>query len=398
MPEISFNPWDPEFRANPYPFYTLLRQGPPLLLEFPQAFVAFVTRYDDVDALLDDTETLSNVRMLPRETLMAGPFGGAQTMLTSDPPTHSRLRHLVSRDFTPKRVRDLEPDIRSLTSELLDKVETQKGVFEVMGDLAIPLPVMVIANMLGIDRDHYGIFKAWSDAIVSGNNPNVSGARPFGFHEAVAAIRGYFTAEIEKRRRRPGEDLLSALVAAHDDAEALTEDELLAFVVLLLLAGNETTTTLIGNALLALARNPDQFERLRAEANLMPKAIEEFLRYDGPVQAVLRYTKQNVNLRGTDVPAKTAVFLALASANRDPAQFTDPDTLDLGRSPNNHVAFGHGIHFCLGATLARLEAAIALGAVLERFPRLRLTDPEGRIAYRGSFALRSPDAIQMRVE
>jgi len=395
MAEFSFNPWNPEFRANPYPTYARLRQGPPALLNLGTAQVAFVARYEDVDALLDDTERLSNVRMLPAQMLSAGPFAGAPTMLTSDPPDHTRLRRLVSRDFTPKRIRDLEPQIRTLTGELLDKISPRKGEFEVMAQLAIPLPVMVIANMLGIEPENYETFKRWSDAIVSGNNPNVGGTAPAEFRHAVASMRGYFTAEIEKRRRRPGDDLVSALVAAHDDAEALSEEELLAFVVLLLLAGNETTTTLIGNGLLALVRNRDQLERLRAEPALMPKAIEELLRYDGPVQAVLRFTKQDTNLRGTDVPAKTAVFLALAAANRDPAQFPNPDTLDLERTPNDHVAFGHGIHFCLGAPLARLEASIAIGAVLERFPHLRLAEPTKRIEYRGSFALRSPDAIQM---
>ncbi len=395
MAEFSFNPWDPEFRANPYPAYELLRQGPPHMLQLPRGQLVFVARYEDVDALLDDAENLSNVRMLPREVLLVGPFGGAQTMLTSDPPDHSRLRRLVSRDFTPKRIRDLEPEIRALTGELVNKLSAQNGDFEVMRDLAIPLPVMVISRMLGIEPENYETFKRWSDAIVSGNNPTLGGAASTDFRHAVEAIRGYFTAEIEKRRRQPGEDLVSALVAAHDDDEALTEDELLAFVVLLLLAGNETTTTLIGNGLLALARNRDQLERLRAEPALMPKAIEELLRYDGPVQAVLRFTRQDINLRGTDVPAKTAVFLALAAANRDPAQFAHPDTLDLGRTPNNHVAFGHGIHFCLGAPLARLEAAIAIDAVLERFPRLCLAEPTKRIDYRGSFALRSPDAIRM---
>jgi cytochrome P450 len=398
MTEFLFNPWDPEFRANPYPTYELLREGPPRLLQLPRGQVAFVARYEDVDALLDDVENLSNVRMLPREMLMLGPFGGAQTMLTCDPPDHSRLRRLVSRDFTPKRIRDLEPEIRTLTAELLDKVSARNGEFEVMSDLAIPLPVMVISKMLGIEPENYETFKRWSDAIVSNSSPSVGGSGSTDFYQAVEAIRGYFTVEIEKRRRQPGDDLVSALVAAHDDAEALTEEELLAFVVLLLLAGNETTTTLIGNGLLALARNHGPLERLRNEPALMPKAIEELLRYDGPVQAVLRFTKSDINLCGTDVPAKTGIFLVLASANRDPAQFAEPDKLDLGRTPNNHVAFGHGIHFCLGAPLARLEASIAIGAVLERFPRLRLARPEARIDYRGSFALRSPDAIHMRID
>jgi cytochrome P450 len=391
-----FNPWDAAFRANPYPHYRPLLEGPPRLLSnmVPMALVA---RYDDVVAVLRDHQHFSSVpARTPLIEERIAVFGDAPRVVFSDPPVHTRLRRLVSRAFTPRRIGALEPRIREITGRLLDEVEA-RGRFEVMEDLANPLPVMVIAEMLGVEAERYETFKKWSDTVIEADNTPPGVRLPDSVREAFAAVRSYFGEEIEKRRRRPGDDLVSVLVAARDEAEALTDEELIAFVVLLLLAGNETTTNLIGNGMLALGRHPEQLARLREEPGLMPAAIEEMLRYDGPVQSTVRHPKQNVEVAGVTIAANTFVFVVLAAANRDPAHFKDPDTFDIMRNPDDHVAFGEGIHFCLGAPLARLEGAIAIGSALDRFPRLRLANPQANPGYKGSYFLRGLAALEMAI-
>jgi cytochrome P450 len=391
---VYFNPWDSAFRANPYPHYKPLLAGPPRILDLfgPTAMVA---RYGDVTAVLRDHAHFSSVRPRdPNEPANEGPFAGARTMLFSDPPMHTRLRRLVSRDFTPRRIRELEPRIREIARTLLGSAEHQ-GELDVMSAIANALPVMVIAEMLGVPPDHYPQFKHWSDTVVTGDNTLPGTPLPEEFHTATKALRNYFTDEIERRRKNPGADLVSALVAAHDDAEAMNADELLAFVLLLLLAGNETTTNLIGNGMLALGRNPAQMDLLRQSPELMPRAIEEILRYDGPVQSTIRFTTEDVNVGGTALPARQGCFIILAAANRDPAQFKDPDRFDITREPRDHVALGEGIHFCIGAPLARMEGAIAISAMLERFPRLRLQDAEAPVTYKGSYFLRGLASLTM---
>ncbi len=318
-------------------------------------------------------------------------------MLFSDPPMHTRLRRLVSRDFTPRRIREMEPRIRTIARDLIDAA-SRKGELEVMSGIANALPVMVIAEMLGVPPEHYEQFKHWSDIVVSGDNTLPGSPLPEEFHTATKLLRDYFAEEIERRRRIPGSDLMSALVAAHDDAEALNADELLAFVLLLLLAGNETTTNLIGNGMLALGRNLAQMELLRQGPELMPRAIEEILRYDGPVQSTIRFTIENMNLGGTALPAGLGCFIILAAANRDPAQFVEPDRFDITREPRDHVALGEGIHFCIGAPLARMEGAIAITAMLERFPRLRIKDPAAEVTYKGSYFLRGLSSLIMSID
>jgi cytochrome P450 len=395
--DFYFNPWDGDFRANPYPHYKPLLAGPPRILDLfgPTAMVA---RYADVTAVLHDHARFSSERpRSPFEPPNEGPFAGARTMLFSDPPTHTRLRRLVSRDFTPRRIRDLEPQVREITKNLIDRAE-RRGELDAMSGFANALPVMVIAEMLGVPRDHYEQFKDWSDTVVAGDNTLPGTPLPQQFHAATKALRSYFAAEIERRRKHPGADLVSALVAAHDDAEAMDADELLAFVLLLLLAGNETTTNLIGNGMLALGRNPAQMDLLRQSPELMPRAIEEILRYDGPVQSTVRFTRQDVELGGTELPANLGCFIILAAANRDPAEFDDPDRFDVTREPRRNVAFGEGIHTCIGAPLARLEGAIAIGAMLERFPRLRLKDPAIKPAYKGSYFLRGLESLPLAID
>ena len=395
--DFYFNPWDENFRANPYPHYRPLLAGPPRVLDMGFKF-ALAARYDDVRAILSDHATFSSVQptgMGFDEQNKA--FGEAPTMLGSDPPTQTRLRRLVSRDFTPRRIRELEPRIREIAKNLIDAAE-RKGEFDVMADLANPLPVMVISDLLGVPQEDYHRFKNWSDKIVEADNTLPGMPMPDEIKVAFTELRAYFIAEIARRRKNPGTDLVSALVAAHDEAEALNADELLQFLVLLLLAGNETTTNLIGNGILALGRNPGAMAALRSKPDLMRGAIEEMLRYDGPVQSTFRTATRDTTVGGTPITAGMGVFVIVAAANRDPAHFKDPEKFDITRESNEHMAFGDGIHFCIGAPLARMEGSIAIGAALERFPHLRLKNPDAPLTYKGSYFLRGLCSLDMAVK
>src|SRR5690349_17414749 len=385
--DFYFNPIDLAFRDNPYPHYPKLLEGPPrkFTLFMP---VTLAARYEDCAAILRDHERFSNspprnsvVDMLRKQY---GPFAGAPTMLDSDPPVHTRLRRLVSRAFTPRRVKDMEGRIREIARGLLDSAE-RAGGFDAMTDLANPLPVIVIAEMLGVPPEEHAQFKQWSNGIIEGGQLAFRAAAPGeGLTKSTQELRAYLTAQIERRRREPGEDLITALVHAHDEGGSLDADELLAFVVLLLLAGNETTTNLIGNGLLLLARHPEQQQRLRQSPELLSKAVEEILRYDPPVQMTVRTPIRATEVGGTEITLDSLVFVLIAAANRDPAQFPHPEVFDIGRSPNEHLSFGGGIHFCLGAPLSRLEGAIAIEAVLKKYARLTLAVPDEKLEYRGS--------------
>jgi cytochrome P450 len=392
--QIYFNPWDPEFRANPYPHYGALVASPPLMVQMAPMPVALVARYRDAAAALHDPARFSSVPPPPPPGVYQNPFSSPRNVLNADPPDHTRLRRLISRDFTPRRIREMEPRIRRLAAELLGDA-ARRGEFDLMADFANVLPVKVIADMLGVPREKYATFKDWSDRIIaSGNNPPGAPTTPDQV-AAIDALVDFFREEIEHRRREPGADLVSALVAAHDDAEALSMPEVLSFLALLLIAGNETTTNLIGNGTLALMRNPDQLELLRKQPELLEGAIEEMLRYDGPVQSTARFPSQAVELGGVEIPGGGIVVVVLAAANRDPAQFPDPDRFDITRAPNDHLAFGEGIHFCMGAPLARMEARIAFGEMLVRFPNLRMKEPARPIEYKGSYFLRGLQALAL---
>jgi cytochrome P450 len=253
---------------------------------------------------------------------------------------------------------------------------------------------MVISELLGVPPAEYLQFKRWSDKVIESDNTLPGMPIPDDIKNAFGELKEYFTREIARRRKEPGSDLVSALVA-HQEAEALSADELLQFVVLLLLAGNETTTNLIGNGMLALGRNPEAMAMLRARPELLRPAIEEMLRYDGPVQSTFRVATRDTVVGGTPIAAGMGVFVIVAAANRDPAQFNDPERFDITREPNDHVAFGEGIHFCIGAPLARMEGSIAIASALKRFPELRLKNPGGSLEYKGSYFLRGLASLDM---
>ncbi len=353
---------------NPYPYYKEMRKNYPIYFD-PEMQVWNVFRYEDALEALSNPKVFSSQFIGGRGDDPYSPF--AVSMISSDPPRHRQLRSLVSQAFTPKAVDNLAPRIQEIVREQLDKVSSA-GQMDVIFNLGYPLPVIVIAEMLGIPPEDRDRFKNWSDFIVSmsgtmGGAFGTGDVERFTSSDALLEMGTYFLAIMEQRRRQPSDDLISGLLAAEIDGQHLSEMELLGACFLLLIAGNETTTNLIGNALMTFTEHPQDWERLRAEPALLPSAIEEVLRYRSPVQSVLRYTNVETTLGNQTIPAEEPVKVWIGSANHDEAQFQDPENFDIQRSPNKHIAFGQGIHYCLGAPLARLEARIALGEMLERF-------------------------------
>jgi cytochrome P450 len=314
-----------------------------------------------------------------------GRMGVGNSMIMKDPPEHTRLRNIVSKAFTPRSIAELEPRIREITVSLLDTMGRDE-TFDIVERLAIPLPITVIAEMLGIDPADRTDFKRWSNAII--------GTVPMPPAQLEKEFCGYFERVIDERRAHPRDDLISRLVSL-DETDALTMDELLSFVMLLLVAGNETTTNLIALATLYLSRHQDQRETLTEDVRKIPNAIEEILRYDGPVHMVPpRVSRTDVVLGDVELPAGSWVTAIVAAANRDPERFSEPDTFDITRADaSSHVGFGAGIHFCLGAPLARLEGRIALEEMLTRFPSYRLADPEGPVAFARSSFIRTIERL-----
>ncbi|QFG02736.1 cytochrome P450 [Tepidiforma bonchosmolovskayae] len=349
---------DPAFLENPFPFYELGRAMSPLVL--PDRGLAMVFGYDDCAAILKDWETWSS-RFPPPPDVTDPP---EPTMLNSDPPRHTRLRSLVSQAFTPRMVEQLEPRIREITRELLEPA-LEAGACDLVAALAYPLPVIVIAEILGIPPEDRAQFKEWSDEVVASLGTGLGGGRQVRA-EVFEEMREYFTRMTEERRRHPRNDLITGLVEAEQDGERLTFPDLLQMLILLLVAGNETTTNLISNAMLSFMEHRDELAKVEANPALIPSALEEVLRFNSPVQATARRPTRDVELRGRTIPAGMVTLVWLAAANRDPAQFPEPLRFDVTRSPNRHLAFGMGIHFCLGAPLARLEARVAYEELLGR--------------------------------
>ncbi|WP_437813565.1 cytochrome P450 [Sorangium sp. So ce1078] len=360
-----------EMRRDPYPLYDQMRSSSPVLHVAPLD-LWMIFDFEGVKRALTDHDAFSSA--------VTPPTGKApEWIVFSDPPRHSKLRGIVQRAFTPRSVAALEPRIRELSRELLDQ-RIEHGMMDLAADYAGPLPTMVIAEMIGIPTEDRARFMRWSEAIVNLSHTISGGeeaARVVSEHAAVKEeMRAYLAALLEARRRAPEDDLLTRLVEAEVDGERLNEEELVNFFQFLLAAGTETTTNLIDNAILCLVESPAELSRLRAAPDLVPSAIEEVLRYRSPLQMVFRETRRAVELHGQAIPAGKLVLPVIGSANRDPQQFRDPGRFDIARDPNPHVGFGHGIHFCIGASLARLEAKIALPDLLSRLRGLELASKE----------------------
>ena len=308
-----------------------------------------------------------------------------------DPPDHTRIRRLVSRAFTPRRIAQLREPIRKTADQLLDAIAPH-GRADLIASYAAPLPITVICDLLGVAPEDRRDFRAWTDALVAPDP-----AQPSRAKEAVGGMLAFFTQLIARKRAEPADDLLSALIAVRDEEDRLSEDELMSLAFLILFAGYENTVHLIGNATLALLSHPDQLAALRADPARLGGAVEELARYDGPAPlAIRRFPTEDITIGGVTIPAGETVLLSLAAAHRDPHRFTDPDRLDIGRDATGHLALGHGIHYCLGAPLARMETEIALAALLERFPRLDLDVPYGELRWRPSMRARGLLSLPVR--
>ena len=394
----NYNFFDPDVVADPYPAFSELREMDEAYL-MPLTNWRLFTRYEDVWNILRDHEGFSSDSRNasnPRTRRKTAPTG--VTMLGTDPPDHTRLRKLVSRDFTPRSMESQEERIREIVGKLLDET-LPSGKIDVMNDLAIPLPVMVIAELLGIPSEDYKQFKEWSDNEVKFIRPDMSPEEIDFLENSSEQLYGYFGEQIRKARERnePGDDLISQLVVAADDGDALSEQELVEFVVLLLLAGNETTTNLIGNGTLALLRHEQQMNQLRNNMDLLPTAIEEFLRFDGPVQSTFRQVMKPANIHGVDIEPGETIAVVLGAANRDPSKFDLPEELILDRKPNEHVAFGTWIHVCIGAPLARIEGRVAIEQLLKRTNSININIDENELSYNTSFALRGLQTLPVDI-
>jgi cytochrome P450 len=398
--EVAFDPFDPAFQSDPYPVYHWLRAAEPVRwieLSIPQIpGIWLVTRYADVSSVLRD-ERFSAAKP---ELFQAEPGGAldrmiARSMLMLDPPDHTRLRTLVLKAFTPRVVESLRPRIQGIVDARLDAVRAA-GAIELIADLAAPLPVIVIAELLGVPAADRGEFKRWGDDLAVLADGTIALGGLAQAERSAWELEAYLDAVFAARRVQPRDDLISALVAAQDQQQRLDHDELIAICMLLLIAGHETTTNLIGNGILALLRHPDQLARLRSDPGLLGNAVEELLRWDSPVQLTSRTAKEDLELGGKRIRKGDEVDVILGAANRDPEQFPDPDRLDVARPDPRPLSFGHGIHFCLGASLARLEGQIAIGTILRRLPDLALATDD--VSWRPGFVLRGLAALPLRFD
>ena len=401
MERTSTSDWlSPEFFASPYPFYDKLRRSDPV--HWSDRLGSWIlTRYEDVTWALRNHQRLINsgriasiLDQLPqkdRERMrpLYRHFSGG--LIHSDRPDHTRLRMLVNKAFAPGAVESMRSRIQAIVNELLDEVEKSEGM-DVIRDFAYPLPTIVICDILGLPPGDREQFKGWSDGIIE-----LTAVSPLTVEAADRArrslleLREYFARLVADRRQNPRSDMLSLLVAAEEQGDRLSLAELLSTSVTLLVAGHETTTHLIGNGLFALLQHPDQFQKLKDNPTLMTSAIEEFLRYNSPLQRQLRKAAGTIEIGGKQIREGDLVSVMLGAANRDPAEFAEPDRLDITRAENHHVSFGMGIHFCLGAPLARIEGPVALSTLLSRFPAMRLGGDsfewQHDIAFRGLRAL-----------
>ena len=404
---VEFDPFSPEVVADPYPYYEMLLDGPRVSW-VPAQEMWMVTRYEDVATVLHNPTVFSSSGGF--DALFGGRVGrqridlwataevdlrDLRILIATDPPDHGRLRQLVGRAFTPKVMTGLEPRLRRLCNELVDTLlaKAERGQVDLVEELAVPFPVIVIAELLGIPPERRRDFRSWSDASVGA----LSG--DWDITDSLTAqgeMLEFMADMVEQRKNDPGEDLISRLVSGNDsdDPGGLSFMEIAMFAILLLVAGNETTTNLIGNGWEAFAHHPDQAELLRADPDLLAPAIEEVLRYDSPVQGLLRATTRPVTLAGVDLPADSLVLASFGAANRDPEHFEDPDRFEIRRRPTDHFAFGHGIHFCLGASLARLEARLVGEALLRADVRL---EPVAGAERTDSFILRGFTRYPLRL-
>jgi cytochrome P450 len=389
--ERKYDLYGTSFRADPYATFAAMRRDDPVFCQpgmDGETMIWFVTRYEDAAAvLLDDERFVRDPRLaLTPEQLAENPTPAAiemieNNMLNRDGEDHRRLRRLVTKAFTPKMVEQLRPRIQAIADELIDRVESRGGM-DLAAEYAFPLPITVIAEMLGVPADDQDRFREWSDAVI---RPAITEEETERFFAQMGEFVAYLQAHFAERRARPQDDLVSGLLRARDEGDALSEDEVFGTVILLIVAGHETTVGLIGNGVLHLLRRPDQLELVRNDSTLLPSAVEELLRFDGPVERALnRWAAEDVELGGKTIRRGELVIAIVGSADHDSERFPDPERLDVTRTDNRHLAFGRGSHYCLGAPLARLEAEIALETLFRRLPGLRLAIEPSELEWRAT--------------
>ena len=388
FPPDPFDIFDPSQKNDPYPLYAKLRAESPVHhLEADDIYV--VSRFDDLMHMVRDTDTYSSkftqspsgFRRRSRmgtemqQSMVMQNFTGLRILIGTDPPDHTTLRRLVTKPFTPRNIGAREERIRSLTNELVDNLIAARdsdGVSDLVDHIAYPLPVIVIAEVMGIPPERREDFKRWSDAFVGGFDAAIDAARMEERRADMMAMFQYFGEVVAERQEHPKDDLISMILESTEGEDAkLSVPEVIMFCVLLLVAGNETTTNLIGNLWTALWDNPDQLEKLRNDRSLIPSAVEEGLRYDSPVQALFRITTRETELAGVRLPAEARLMPLFASGNHDESHYPQAEKFLVDRNPTDHMGFGAGIHLCLGAPLARLETQIALEIMLDRLPNLK---------------------------
>jgi cytochrome P450 len=389
---MDYNPHLPQVKANLYAHYAYLREHAPVYwVESLRAWA--VSRYADVVYVLKNPQLFSSSAFFDQLLGEFNPVPEIPWMITSDPPAHTRLRKLANKGFMPGMIRNLAPRVGAIATELIEGIRGKRE-FDFVRDFSAAFPVLVIAEMLGIEPERRVDFKRWADDIVSASNRATATEEDRRrIRRSVDDARAYFEATIARRRQAPGDDIISAFVRAEEENQALTPAEVLSLSILLLLGGSETTTNLLGGIIVTLLEQPDDLAKVRSDPSLIPQLVEEGLRFHSPVQALFRHTTQPVEVAGTTIPAKATVMPLLASANRDARKFPDPERFDLTRNADGHVALGHGVHFCLGAPLARLEAKVALEALLRHLPPLKAGEP--RVTWIDSFFVRGPKTLPL---
>lgn len=395
--EMKIDFLDQEFIRNPFPAYKDIREKDPVYrFLMPNGHPAWIiTKYKDAVKILNDSRFVTNYPGNPEASEAKVPPHQeiiSRNLLSVNPSDHRRLRRLVQKAFTPRMVEQLRGRIEEITNQLLDNVQ-DKGEMNLIDDFAFPLPIIVICEMLGVPIEDQDKFRRWSDVIMQGvNNPNFSQQS----EKVMIEFVDYLKELIANRRKDLQQDLISDLISVEDDGDVLTEHELYALVFVLIIAGHETTVNLIGNGVLALLEHPEQLDKLKNNPELIHSALEEILRYNGPAEVSnIRFATEDVEFGGKHIKKGELLFIALSSANRDSEQFINPDTLDITRDANNHIAFGKGVHYCLGAPLARLEGEIAINTLLRRMPALRLKTEQSLLEWRSGMIIRGVKEVPL---
>ncbi len=417
-----YDPFSPEVVANPFPYYARLREQAPVHPVEKRLWA--VSRYEDVSTVLrspafsasatrlmmmgglesrmqaDEATLREERRRVQRELGLGSPLGTEEgwnedSLISLDPPQHEVVRNIVNRGFTPRRIARLAPRIREIADGLVNDILARGEELDLTADISTPLPVLVMAELLGVDAADAVDFKRWSDVVISGITGDMAVEGPAPLLRTLDELARYFLEVVEQRRREPRDDLISVLIAAEDSA-TLSPVETVNFAILLLSAGNETTMHLIDNAVLALLDHPEQYQKVVADPSLVPRLVEETLRWDGPVQQAFREATRDVEIAGTLIPKGDIAITLFGSANRDERQFPDGERFDIFRDTQGHMGFGFGVHFCLGASLARLEAQIALETLLTRLPNLRRGSAE--IERFDSFLVRGHTSLPLRYD